>query len=69
MPTFLPSVPTFTSSIMATSTQNVNPTHVGHGGNPIKKYYDIPPFTSLSFVSQSFPIPTYYSVPPYSKPL
>lgn len=68
MPTSLPSVPTFISSFMTTSTQN-NTTHVIHGGNPINQYSCIPSL-SLPFVSQPYPIPAYHNVPPlYSQPL
>ncbi|GLJ07204.1 hypothetical protein SUGI_0061520 [Cryptomeria japonica] len=46
------SIPTFTSNIMATSTQNVIPTTIGHGGNPSSSFY--PP--SLPMTSMSVPI-------------
>lgn len=69
MPTSLPSVPTFTSSIVTTSTQNVNPTHLSQWGNFVNQNYLIAPSVSLQFVTQSSPIPTYHSVPPpYCQP-
>lgn len=70
MPTSLPSVPIFTSSIMTTFTQNVNPIYVSQGRNLVNQNCYIPPSMSLSFVSQSSPIPTNHSVPPtYSQPI
>lgn len=64
MPTSLPNVPTYTSSIMVTYTQKFNPTHVSNGWDSINQYSYIPPSTSLPFVSQQSPIPTYHNVPP-----
>lgn len=62
-------VPTFTSNIMGTSTQNVIPTSVSQGDNSSNHNSFIPPQVSFPFVTQSFQIPTYNSVsPPYSKP-
>lgn len=50
--TTMTSIPTFTSNIMATSTQNVRPTTISHGRNPSSSF-NLP---SLSMTSLSFPI-------------
>lgn len=47
--TSMTNIPTFTSNIMATSTQNFIPTTIGHGGNPSSSFN--PPCLPMSSIS------------------
>lgn len=57
-------VPLYRSTIMGTYTQNLSATQVSNEWDLVNQYSYIPPFISLSFVSQPSPLHTYNNVPP-----